>query len=419
MAGTGVGAATAALALMCVVLATPSAAAAHVLDLHALQRATNMKIVRLSDGSEAVADPKKPQVPPRFQSSIMAIANDFPEGEGLFFYDLENKNAMYNTSRLEPITSYTLNTSFYYLPDVMYYVANDVCKPIRDGTFYDMFDWVRSSKTKYQGKLQIDGRTCDQWLFVAPTATLTMCTDGNTPVLQSVYSDSTKTSQSFVFHKDFAPHPDPFDKSIFDPPHECNETPEVCPGPEEVETLDAYIFHPKNTTGDIVNQDVADLLGDVVFICTDALSNHTSQDQYEYVSHYKIDVVNKWGQYEQCNGYPGACIGDQLPPVGREASFGIKTRGGQCTNNTDVGSWFSLPESGLCPPGEKLSLANNCTWRINTRVKTIDGKCLLKDQGMLQSCVKEAHVPFPRTTEILVKAFKHDDKKKGGCPNVI
>ena len=34
----------------------------------------------------------------------------------------------------------------------------------------------------------------------------------------------------------------------------AQHAPAVCPGPEETAVLDAYIFHPKNTTGDIVNQ---------------------------------------------------------------------------------------------------------------------------------------------------------------------
>lgn len=35
-------------------------------------------------------------------------------------------------------------------------------------------------------------------------------------------------------------------------------------------------------------QDVADLLGDTVFICAD--SNHTSLDHYEWVSRYTLQV---------------------------------------------------------------------------------------------------------------------------------
>mgnify|MGYP004148479947 CR=1 FL=1 len=43
---------------------------------------------------------------------------------------------------------------------------------------------------------------------------------------------------------------------------------------------------------------MADLLGDVVFVCTDAVDNHTDIDNYRYITHYKLEVVTKWGQYE-------------------------------------------------------------------------------------------------------------------------
>lgn len=50
-----------------------------------------------------------------------------------------------------------------------------------------------------------------------------------------------------------------------------------------------------------------------------------------------------------CNGYPPLCFGLNDQYVGREASFGAKPDiGGQCTDNTDTGSWFSLPIAGQC-----------------------------------------------------------------------
>lgn len=50
-----------------------------------------------------------------------------------------------------------------------------------------------------------------------------------------------------------------------------------------------------------------------------------------------------------CNGYPPLCFGLNDQYVGREASFGAKPEiGGQCTDNSDTGSWFSLPIAGQC-----------------------------------------------------------------------
>lgn len=55
----------------------------------------------------------------------------------------------------------------------------------------------------------------------------------------------------------------------------------------------------------IDNQDVADMLGDVLFVCADAISNNTQMDNYSYVSHYSVQMLTSWGVYQECNGYPG------------------------------------------------------------------------------------------------------------------
>ena len=97
----------------------------------------------------------------------------------------------------------------------------------------------------------------------------------------------------------------------------------------------------------------------------------------------------------------------------------MKPKGGQCADNSDVGNWYSLPAAGVCPADQPLSLANNCTWRIKERVKTIDGDCVLKEHNMVASCLAERHVPFTKTAAIFEKAFKFDEKSKGGCPNIV
>ncbi len=101
------------------------------------------------------------------------------------------------------------------------------------------------------------------------------------------------------------------------------------------------------------------------------------------------------------------CIGENDIAVGREASFGVKddwyvrsqsqpssstahtyslttpySSSGQCSDNSDVGTWFSLPAFGKCATADQpFDMNKNCTWRINQRVKTIDSKCLLEVQG--------------------------------------
>jgi hypothetical protein len=107
-----------------------------------------------------------------------------------------------------------------------------------------------------------------------------------------------------------------------------------------------------------------------------------------------------------------------MVPVGREASFAVNENSGQCSDNTKYGNWYSLPKDGLCRNDEPLSLKNKCTWRIQERVKTIDGNCLLHDRGMLQSCLTEDTLPMKKTMDIFSAAFAESDPSKGGCKEV-
>lgn len=126
-----------------------------------------------------------------------------------------------------------------------------------------------------------------------------------------------------------------------------------------------------------------------------------------------------------------------MVPVGREAAFGVTADAGQCSDNSQYGSWFSLPTAGQCQdPNQPMSIAGNCTWRIivrrlrsdsklfstlflpQERVKTIDGKCLLQTQGMLASCLKETKLPVTNTLKIFSQAFASSDPNQGGCPDV-
>lgn len=213
------------------------------------------------------------------------------------------------------------------------------------------------------------------------------------------------------------------DEALLQIPDQCLEPPPICDGGEVTE-LDVYIFHPANQF-DLYNEDVADLLGDTAFICSDAASGHTDSDAYEWVSRYSLQVWSGWGDYGECNRpsphEEGVCISFEDYAVGREASFGLKPKGGQCVDNSDIGSWYSLPKDGMCqndtqtlgPKGD-----GNCSWRVVEKLKTINGTCLLKDQGMLNSCLSETSLPFKKTQYVLFNAFNETDPAKGGCPDI-
>eukprot|EP00049_Salpingoeca_infusionum_P003384 m.66084 g.66084 ORF g.66084 m.66084 type:complete len:280 (+) comp12097_c0_seq1:691-1530(+) len=279
-----------------------------------------------------------------------------------------------------------------------------------------MFGWLDSSLTVYNGTRTVNGVKCDEWSLTVPAATVGLCTAKSTIVQYSVIDRVQHLQTSYDFFNFNPVKPDP---SKMIRPAYCNDPPRICPGPETVADLDMYIFHPKNTTGTIWDQDTADVLGDTIFVCADAMSNHTTTDHYEYISHYRVRVIEKWGEYAQCNGYPGVCLGPDLPHVGREASMGAKHLGGQCQNNTDLGNWYSLRKMGMCPLGQPMSVASNCTWQIIERVKTIDAHCVLHERGMLADCLAEVHVPLTNAKRTFELAFASDDEAQGGCPSVV
>ena len=120
-------------------------------------------------------------------------------------------------------------------------------------------------------------------------------------------------------------------------------------------------------------------------------------------------------QYQNCNGYPSACIGANNKLVGHEAAQGLGApMAGQCEVNPLTGEWWSLPAAGRCSntslPGE-----NGCTWRA-TRVKTIDSKCLFTERGFADLCRQEARAPFAKASAAFRAAFLSSDPTNGGCP---
>lgn len=86
-------------------------------------------------------------------------------------------------------------------------------------------------------------------------------------------------------------------------PPDCDTTAYACDG-GRVETMTAYIFHPraKMTVDDqLANQNVGDAMGDSLFICMDAVANHTQLDLYDWISQWELEVWTGFGSYQQCN----------------------------------------------------------------------------------------------------------------------
>ena len=316
------------------------------------------------------------------------------------------------------------NTTQWSMSDGIYFSVNNQTRKVSQvEKFADPFSWLPFANLS--GSETVDGKLTDVWASDVPNVghfRYYVSHDGipvrhfsnvsypklpgQPPQYQATQMDFT-TYKAGVSPQAFAG----FNKSaaLFPP---------ACPVPSDLTpvTLDVFIFHPEHSNN-ISGQDVGDAVGDASFVCQDALTNNTKNDNYSVVSMYTLEVYPQFGQYKMCNHYdPSICIGDEPILVGKEASMGLGVFGGQCSYNDLAGTWYSLPPSGLCANNTRPTSPDVCTWRIVKKIKTIDSKCLFNEHKMLQTCIQEVRLPYPKSTEIFVNAFKEVDPAKGGCP---
>eukprot|EP00466_Bigelowiella_natans_P002258 jgi/Bigna1/91242/estExt_fgenesh1_pg.C_940014 len=436
---------------------------------YAMKQATlSLDFFDLLDIDHPVGEPSPPSLPERFSANVTQTGG-FSSGNATLYYD--------GVKRVQVNVGEPTNASIFGLPgiaqsstylneDSSYFLLNGVCRPLGNMSsssshFYDMWAWLKYSK--YGGEKDFEGKNVSVWCFKSKDVNLTLFTaankDENTssngvlPVAQFTEGFSGLPGQtprhytySLTF-RDIDATPPPPDK--LEIPKACVEPPPTCKAPPPgsisqssafssssssssatsnnnnnkfIMLMDHYIAHPPNIYN-LANQDTADMLGDTVFTCFDVRSGGTKKDHYGVISHYKIWVDGRFGQYALCNGYnPGTCVGREDFKVGRESSLGTKEKGGQCANNTDTGSWFSFPEKGQCQSKQQLedSTPTACTWYIEERVKTVNISCPFYTHGMLSACQNDqGKIPlYEKARSIFETAFLYNDEEKGGCQDL-
>lgn len=300
--------------------------------------------------------------------------------------------------------------------------------------FFDYFSWVPYAR--YVSAFSwLNGTQVDMWTYTAGQsgAAFTMLTASgtSTPLYLEVNSTSpvygnTSTRyrfQTFTPDRELPHVWDGFDEASFRHPTPC-ALPDSGAQPHAVNQT-VFIFHPKPSASlpardafNITMQDNGDLRGDVFFVCQDLLTNASRAmgEDYQWITRWEIELVPRWGQYQNCNGYPNpSCLGAEDFWVGHEAAIGMGTPdGGQCVSNALTGEWFSLPLGGQCH-GESMPDGRTCTWRPR-RVKTIDAQCLF-GHGYLARCRDGTQrAPFTTAEKLFEAAFASDDPAAHGCP---
>jgi hypothetical protein len=388
-------------------------------------RSLNFSQFEIPHAAPSLTTVPHPQIVKAFSATCSLFFSDVPAGQARVLFDADNKRENLTWSFQSQYGNLTQHFRGLIL-NTTYMIQNGRCEEDPGESFQNMFAWVPLSKfvgTQTLGPL-FENRTCDMWSLEVPfVGNLSICVQQNEiPVLYAISSNSSNTIEveQIYFGKDLNTTAPP--ASEFVPPPNCFVPDPPCPNGAVAE-LEAFIFHPAHMF-DLINEDVGDLLGDTVFICNDV--NNTSFDHFQWVSRYSLQVWAGWGQYSLCNrpspNQTGVCTGEEKYLVGREAPYGIKAQMcGQCTDNSDVGNWYSLPTAGLCNSTQSLgpdSSKGECSWRVVKRLKTIDSICLVKTNGMGEMCAIEGDYPFTKTCAIMLRSFDYDDPAQGGCPAI-
>jgi hypothetical protein len=308
-------------------------------------------------------------------------------------------------------------------------IQNGQCFSNRN-EFYllDFFAWLAYANQNGTDTVTYDGKsyTCDKWTFHYPgLGDCIACMYGDIPVYLSLSElEPFKHNGKMNFYNFQRQDQSVFDKyHSFQLPQSCDSTTQQTCGTGEIKKIRVYWSHPKDNY-DISGQDVADMKGDAAFLCVD--EEQWTIGDYSLLTEYEISVLDKFSQY---TNYPAGCPPNSKSPcvhfggdgfhVGRASVLNVGKRGGQCDDDAEwwnkVGIWYSMPPGGQCKTGQTLGV--DCTWRLESRLKTIDFECLFNQQHMVEMC-KTTKAPFDDVTELLKKALSSEENSKGGCPAV-
>mmetsp|Transcript_21397 Transcript_21397/g.27193 ORF Transcript_21397/g.27193 Transcript_21397/m.27193 type:complete len:482 (-) Transcript_21397:61-1506(-) len=323
---------------------------------------------------------------------------------GFMSVDNESRNSKINYTEKEEYGPYTHDSVEYLNTQNMKLINNGICRYYPQH-YNNIFSWV--PKGEYMGKKEAYGQSLDWFSYETKTsngniADFQLLADGNTPVVLNVTVTSSKDIMKESIHfTDFQEAT--IDPSVFQTPDSCVGEGIICDG-GSIETMDMILFSPTNDTS-LMNKNTGDLNGAAGSICEATQEN--SLRSADFISLYSVEVNTAWGQYGIC--YNGYCNGANTYSVGRAASFRVKDQEGQCSDNSDTGSWFSLVAGAQCTEDQQIE-DGTCSWKVVSHQTTITGECL-KSHGFVSSCESDPLIPFTSSAQILQEALNN-------CENV-
>lgn len=413
-------------------VAQAAAEAASFLEEHRLASAPEVRATRPSYPPRWIADVRITQVFGNVTTPTLSPFKGAGEELSRLVQESDNKRRAQYTAAKMPIAPAAwagtplewMNSTQYTFTDFMGLEINGNRMALNLAKYSDLFFWTKLAKDG--GEVTYEGRQLHRWFWSLDRPTPISCEllvdAGNLPVhlWQNVTTQGKRYEMGYEFVSFLPNATDPATwKGVTEDEFRHAV---VCPTPADPkpQNVTMYIFHPENNF-DIAGQDLADVIGDTVFVCLDVITNQTSwtDHRYAWLTKWEIEMWPVLGQYQNCNGYdPPSCFGSNNQFVGHEAAYylgpqPVELR--QCGSNPLMGEWFSLPVAGQCPEGVRPD-GKTCSWRKAQRVKTIDGKCLFQGGVFRNTCSKEAKAPFAESQKQFLRAFASDDPSAGGCP---
>lgn len=378
----------------------------------------------------SAAPPPTPptNLPKAFSDMNMTTANGFTAfaAPAQFWYD-ENQVGQRVSLDFALFSGYPQNVTSVTRNATTYIIQNELCRTLAQ-PFAGLFSWLPVAH--FNGEVVVDGRLCNEFVFNIPGKgpiildVLTNRIDGYDIPVRLIAPGSSLNGRvmnnTLTWSTELTIGPvDPSVWEITSDTWTC-ATEVICPDGPAFAQENVYLFHDANYFV-LNNTNVADQLGDVAFVCLDMETNLF--EDFQWVSGYVIEWNTTWGEYSYCNY--GTCWGGSVDRVGREGSEGVGYLTGQCTNNSNTGSWYALPpySEELCPEYANGTIGINgtvwygCGWNIIKKIKTINSTCL-RDNGFLNACRADGDFPFPTASKIWEQAFASEDPSNGGCPDI-
>lgn len=317
---------------------------------------------------------------PKWSGSYIGYSHMGP-GEIDFYYDLPNSRMVMNQhfpfammdwfwAFGDDASNYTSNLTMNYSHCVPHRRSWNHTRTVYGFGWLEQATWIENTTVMGKNCTSYAANSTNRFSWAA-------CIDDyGVPLQFSMEADPREVGASMSGYLSFsltlARSLGPAEEEAFEPSYACSHWPlPLC----EYQGLRNFkVYRDTSVVTDTpAGQNVGDLRGQTMTACM-----YSSP----YIAEYEVVVNSSYGQYALCNYISNddrgnVCVGGG-DAVGRAPWLHIchgKELCGQCTNNSETGSWFSFPKEGECKSGTHVG-TDGCTWQ-GRLTKIVDYHCAL------------------------------------------